>query len=480
MGGLKPGVTAIIATLFEPPTLGPLCDQFKADGVPVIIIHGERTNVAWWHGLERVNTRHVMIANDDIEVTPKGFVPRLLAHHRRGFTHLLPTMWRAMNVVTPDGQGFTHGPGWTQPKLRYEIQPMDKGHFISLDRIIPVPPIPSELTVFYGDDWLYWWHKKKGRPALVTDVQVKSGGDLDQIQGFDGLSGYTQNHPDLDAVLGEPFRAIAEREHAAATKYFTFYRSEPIPGRWGWYGFSSGLKDESPALTKAAVPVPVTKGVNIEALLENLLHWDRGMIPPIRETLHRFIAYDGPLDTVVDIGAHWGLLSIVAAKMGAKKVIAVEGDPKNAEILRDNVAYMKLTDVIEVVEAAVGPTSGEKIPWGEIGNSGQRGSLFLPNEDGTTVETLAFTELLERFPHIDYCKIDVEGAEHTFMLDDERTMAALARIGWIDLEYHGCQSFPFALGAMPKEHEARTLAVMEKVGVPMKDWVSAGKVVVAA
>lgn len=474
----KPGVTAVIATLFEPPTLGPLVDAFKADGVQVIIIHGERTNVAWWHGLERVATRHVIIANDDIEVCPKSFVPRLMAHHKRGFTHLLPTMWRAMNVVTPDGSGFTHGPGWAQPKSRYELHPMDKGHFISIDRIIPVPAIPEELTVFYGDDWLYWWHRRLGRPALVTDVQIKSGGDLAHA-GFDGLSGWTQHHPQLDDVLGEPFRQIAEREHAAATKYFTFFRDQPIPGRWGWYGYSSGLADDKPvAITKANEPVPPKNGVDIEGILQDLLQWDRGMIGPIREPLHRLAAYDGPLNTVLDIGAHWGLVSIVAAKLGAKKVIAVEADPENAKILRDNVAYAKLEHVIEVIEAAVGPRTGERLPWGQIGNSGQRGSLFLPSD--VTVETLAFTDLVKRYGPIDYCKIDVEGAEHTFILDDEATTKALSQIHWIDMEYHGCQGFPYVKGQISQADQDRTERVLASVGVPQDHWVSSGKVCVPA
>lgn len=470
---MKPGLTAIIATLFRPPTLGPLVDALDRQGVEVLVIEGKRTNVAWQEGLDRAETRFVMILNDDIEVRPADFVARIMAHHRRGFTHVLPTMWRGMNIVSPDGNGGSYGPGWNQgSRLRTEAEPMDKGHFISMDRIVTVPRIPDDLTVFYGDDWFYHWHKKRGRTCLVSDVQVLSGGDLD-AEGFAGLSGYTQNRPGIETILGESLQAIAEREHARAPHYFDFYSDEPV-GKYGWFGFSRGLREESPKVAAQHMPIETKDGVDAEMLLADLYASEPGSIMAVREALSRFMAYDGPLDHVLDIGANYGAVAIAAALRGAKHVVAVEADPANAAMLRDHVARYKLSDRIEVIEKAVTKVSGERVPWLAKGTSGQRSCVFGPfGEQAGAVDTIAFIALL-REP-VDYVKIDVEGAEYLFLVDDLHTRGALANIGFLDLELHGHTHELFLNGPLSDTTERVTWDLLTSIGLPPQGWVARGR-----
>src|SRR5215216_8186406 len=66
------------------------------------------------------------------------------------------------------------------------------------------------------------------------------------------------------------------------------------------------------------------------------------------DIIKRFTPKEG--DVVVDIGAHIGLYTIIASKrVGAKgKVVAVEADPANFEMLNHNIALNNLTNATPI------------------------------------------------------------------------------------------------------------------------------------
>src|SRR5579864_8826461 len=85
----------------------------------------------------------------------------------------------------------------------------------------------------------------------------------------------------------------------------------------------------------------------------------RGDILVIREVwtdeIYR-LPFGITLRYVIDLGANIGAASVWFAKRyGSDAIVAVEADAKNAALLRVNTAP---TGVVEVVEAAVGPSDG--------------------------------------------------------------------------------------------------------------------------
>jgi len=55
--------------------------------------------------------------------------------------------------------------------------------------------------------------------------------------------------------------------------------------------------------------------------------------------------------TVIDFGCGSGILSILAAKLGAKRVIAVDKDEVAVRVARENVERNRLSSIIEVIKA---------------------------------------------------------------------------------------------------------------------------------
>jgi FkbM family methyltransferase len=61
---------------------------------------------------------------------------------------------------------------------------------------------------------------------------------------------------------------------------------------------------------------------------------------------------------MIDAGANIGFSSVyLACRWGATRIVAVEPDPENAELLRRNLAQNGVE--AEVIEAAVGAEDGE-------------------------------------------------------------------------------------------------------------------------
>jgi len=83
-------------------------------------------------------------------------------------------------------------------------------------------------------------------------------------------------------------------------------------------------------------------------------------------------------DEVLDLGTGSGILAVAAAKLGARRVLALDIDPQAVKAARENAAANGVGDVVEVREGTL-PES----------MAGERFDLIVANISGLTLERLA-------------------------------------------------------------------------------------------
>jgi FkbM family methyltransferase len=114
--------------------------------------------------------------------------------------------------------------------------------------------------------------------------------------------------------------------------------------------------------------------------------------------------------TFVDVGAHVGWFTVLAAQLGANLVVAVEPAPANVELLRKNVqAY----GTVRVVAAAAWDCY-QRLPLHlSASNTGDNRCYGEPDFPGAsdTVEAYA-TTLDSLVVEADFVKIDTQGSDH--------------------------------------------------------------------
>lgn len=137
------------------------------------------------------------------------------------------------------------------------------------------------------------------------------------------------------------------------------------------------------------------------------------------EIIERFCPEQGSI--VIDVGAHFGRYTIIASKrVGPKgKVIAIEADPSNFEMLKKNIKLNKLNNIVSLNYAAYSKEAKLKLHLRNEGLGYTMYNTVMPNrfETGRSMEVKANTldYLLEsegiHLEQINWIKIDVEGAE---------------------------------------------------------------------
>jgi len=168
---------------------------------------------------------------------------------------------------------------------------------------------------------------------------------------------------------------------------------------------------------------------------------NRGDLHSIREIWFReayWLPFDVPQGVLLDLGANIGMASVwLAKRFSFTQVIAVEPDPRNAELVRYNLELNGIRG--HVVEAAIGPEEGTaKFEFSEVSNLGrlaQNGSLVLVTSVDAIIKKFAVT----RFALI---KIDIEGGERDLF---DGPTDWLERTDSIVIEFHGtvdCSRIP--------------------------------------
>jgi FkbM family methyltransferase len=141
----------------------------------------------------------------------------------------------------------------------------------------------------------------------------------------------------------------------------------------------------------------------------------------------RFTPKEG--DTVIDIGAHIGRYTITSSKQvgNSGKVVAIEADPDNFELLKRNIALNNLTNVLPLNYAVFSERT--RIKLYEQSASAKYNSLMLARAAKTKnyVEVNADTldSILKQngVNQVNWIKIDVEGAEFEVLKGSTKTLS---------------------------------------------------------
>ena len=163
------------------------------------------------------------------------------------------------------------------------------------------------------------------------------------------------------------------------------------------------------------------------------------------DIIKRFTPKKG--DIVIDIGAHIGLYTIISSKrVGANgKVVAIEADPSNFEMLNRNIKLNQLTNVTPLNYAVYSKETKIKLYLPEVESGYTIYNTVMSNRARTEdkfVEVNANTldHLLQlkgiRQEEVNWIKIDVEGAEFEVLKGASNVLSKSKDIALL-IEIHG-------------------------------------------
>lgn len=162
------------------------------------------------------------------------------------------------------------------------------------------------------------------------------------------------------------------------------------------------------------------------------------------EIIERFCPEQG--STIIDVGAHFGRYTIIASKrVGPNgKVIAIEADPGNFEVLNKNISLNRLNNIVSLNFAAYSEETLLKLhlPNKGLGYTMYNTVMSTRFETGRFIEVKANTldHLLEsgglhQTDKISWIKIDVEGAELEVLKGANRILSTSNNISLL-IEVH--------------------------------------------
>ena len=135
-------------------------------------------------------------------------------------------------------------------------------------------------------------------------------------------------------------------------------------------------------------------------------------------------------DIVFDVGAHIGIYTLKAAKdLGEDGiVVAFEPDDENFRILQKNIRVNQLRNV-KLIKAALGKFNGETLFSMTVNPLYSCLARHPKTREVKKVQMVTLDNVVEKLeiPHIDWIKIDVEGAEMGVLEGGDETYSRLVR-----------------------------------------------------
>lgn len=161
-------------------------------------------------------------------------------------------------------------------------------------------------------------------------------------------------------------------------------------------------------------------------------------------------------NSVLDMGAHIGGLTLKAMEKGVPFIVAIEADRDNylnlVENVKRQIARINYQGHIECLHRAFCDSNNEIVDLVKLGNgianSAQRSMFYSSDAEKVKykyivekVWSIDIDEIINRFKsygvfQIDLFKCDIEGAEFIAMPMNEKTRGFLSRVKYIDFELH--------------------------------------------
>jgi FkbM family methyltransferase len=238
------------------------------------------------------------------------------------------------------------------------------------------------------------------------------------------------------ALLGDPlFRHISPFDHLV---HHDVEVQETISRRWGipastWLtpGGASRENYEEALRQLSRSRLVVTEGdigtfrmepedLITRHLLEHGAHQ--------RGTLNLALDLLAPGDTVIDAGAHVGTFSVPLARkiQPGGRLVAIEGDPINASLLRENFTLNQVDCASTVVQAVLGKEGEAVVARSESGNTGATRFTAADRHALDAVQATTLDHLVAELDGIDevaLVKLDLEGSELAALVGASRLVA---------------------------------------------------------
>lgn len=140
----------------------------------------------------------------------------------------------------------------------------------------------------------------------------------------------------------------------------------------------------------------------------------------------------------VDIGANVGYYTVLMMAHGADFVLAVEPQPDIARLLHKTVESQHWSDKVEVSQVALGADEKRVVLHRYGDKTGSTSIIEVPGYDvtqrilvpGNTLDNLVDAA----WPHLDFIKIDAEGAEFEIWKGMKDTLAAYSPIVMMEVD----------------------------------------------
>jgi FkbM family methyltransferase len=172
-----------------------------------------------------------------------------------------------------------------------------------------------------------------------------------------------------------------------------------------------------------------------------------------------------PQDIVVDIGAHIGVFAVWAAQQAHQgAVYAYEASRANYDLLVENKRLNQAHNLYPQ-NLAVFDRPGQ-FDYFQPGGNGALGSLLQDQRAPKEIVTAITLENLFKdlgLDHVDYLKLDVEGAEYPILL--QSTAETLSKIRMLVLEYHEFEGAPRGPRDLEKHLQSHGFQVSRSPGM---------------